>query len=95
MTLDEYTVYKWFIRDHYTVCYEHDSNGHPLVGSIEALKTAVRNGLSIKVGLLGISSLSANPRTKAVSAADTSVTFLPSLQPVIKSDGSVCMNADG
>ena len=68
--------------------------GNPLNGSIEALRSAVRNGLSIKVGLLGITALSSE-RTDA-RVTDDSVTFLPSLQPVIKSaDGSVSMNTDG
>jgi|EP01046_Picozoa_sp_COSAG06_P020357 hypothetical protein len=67
--------------------------GNPLSGSIEALRSAVRNGLSIKVGLLGISALSSETND---AMADDSVTFLPSLQPVIKSaDGSVSMNTDG
>ena len=94
---DSYRIYRWFICDRYTVCYEHDSHGNPLAGSIDALRDAVRGGLSIKVGLLGIAALSSNHMTQGQPKlwTDNSVTFLPSLQPVIKSDGSVCMNTDG
>ena len=55
---------------------------------------AVRDGLTIKVGLLSLSALSGVDSTRAGAEADGSISYLPSLQPLIQSDGAVEMNCD-
>ena len=55
---------------------------------------AVRDGLTIKVGLLSLSALSGVDSTRGGAEADGSISYLPSLQPLIQSDGAVEMNCD-
>lgn len=46
-----YLVYRWFVRDCWTVAWEIDAGGHTLSGSLEQVREAVRRGLGIKVGV--------------------------------------------
>ena len=75
------------------MCYEHDEDGRPLSGSLDELIAAVRNGLTIKVGVHALSSLVAKSTTVAARSGDDTISFLPGLQPLVK-HAHVAMNCD-
>jgi hypothetical protein len=46
-----YLVYRWFVRDCWSVAWEIDASGRTLSGSLEQVRQAVGRGLGIKVGI--------------------------------------------
>lgn len=86
VTFDEsqrypYGVYRWFVCDRWRVVYEHDETGACLEGDLEELKSCVRQGRTIKVGVR---------QWFGVQDDDTSgpahTCFLDTMQPLIEND---------
>lgn len=79
-----YNVYRWFVSDRFKPCFEHDADGNVVAGTLDALVTAVRNGLTIKVGVYGLSALRLGTSDAAVvESDDDTISYLPGLQPLV------------
>ena len=83
-----YGVYRWFVNDRWRVAYEHDEDGNPLQGDLDALKEAVRDGLSIKVGVRQLFGLADDE-----PSGPDHISFLSIMQPLVQ-DGDVGANCD-
>lgn len=83
-----YGVYRWFVNDRWRPVYEHDAAGRPLDGDLEELKTHVRDGRTIQVGIRDLFGLADD-----VTDGPDHISYLTTMQPVIM-DGHVQSNCD-
>jgi hypothetical protein len=83
-----YLLYRWVVCDRWTAVYEHDAQGRRIAGDLEALKSAVERGRSVRVGVRQFFDLAGDG-----AAGPEHVSFLSVMQPIIQ-DGHVQATCD-
>ena len=73
-----YGVYRWYVCDRWRVVYEHDEQGQPVAGDLDALHEAIRAGRSMKVGVRQFHGLATDD-----TSGPEQVSFLGVMQPLI------------
>ena len=76
-----YGVYRWFVNDRWRLVYEHDEDGNRLGGDLDELKTHVRQGRTIQVGIRQLFGLADDN-----SDGPEHISYLTTMQPVIRDD---------
>lgn len=93
VTFDEsqqypYGAYRWFVCDRWRVVYEHDEEGRCLAGDLEELKSCVRHGQTLKVGVRQWFGVQEDDPSGPLHIA-----FMSTMQPLIEA-GQVGANCD-
>jgi hypothetical protein len=83
-----YGVYRWFVHDRWRLVYEHDASGNPLRGDLEELKSLVRQGRTLEVGIRQLFGLAEDD-----ASGPDHICYLTTMQPVIQA-GEVLSNCD-
>ncbi len=76
-----YGVYRWFVYDRWRAVYEHDAEGNVLQGNLEELKTLVREGRTIQVGIHQLFGLAED-----ITDGPLHTSYVTTMQPVISND---------
>ncbi len=83
-----YGVYRWYVCERWRTVYEHDAHGERVTGDLEELKSLVREGRTIRIGIRQLFGL-ADDRTNGPCHC----CFVDTMQPLIQ-DGHVHANCD-